>query len=64
MVSRPCDACRRVKRCRLVLDVIAGEGVVRYLCRPCARELIRRWRARRPSDYTPPEYRGVETWRL
>ncbi len=36
MVSRRCDHCCRVKRCRLALD--AG-GRIAYVCRTCSREL-------------------------
>jgi len=35
-VSRPCEQCGKVKRCRMHLD---REGAMVYLCGPCAREL-------------------------
>jgi hypothetical protein len=36
MISRECDECGRVRRCRLVIE---PSGRVSYLCRRCAREL-------------------------
>lgn len=35
-VSRPCEECSAVRRCRLFLD---RDGVAVYLCAPCARGL-------------------------
>ena len=35
MVSRPCDNCRKVKRCRMI---VTSAGV-EYVCTPCWREL-------------------------
>ena len=37
-VSRPCQHCSKVKRCTLHRDG-DHEGVIIYLCRPCARAL-------------------------
>jgi hypothetical protein len=35
-ISRVCDECNAIKRCRLYLD---RENLIVYLCRRCAREL-------------------------
>jgi len=64
MVSRPCEGCRQVKRCRLVLETIAGEGIVRYLCRKCRLEVYRLWHERHRTRENPPKRRGLETWTL
>jgi len=36
-VSRPCEQCDAVKRCRMHIDATTGRPI--YLCGPCAREL-------------------------
>ena len=36
MVSRRCDHCSMIKRCRMVVD---SGGRIAYLCPPCAKAL-------------------------
>lgn len=38
-VSRPCDQCRTVRRCKMHVDASIKPPVIVYLCDPCEREL-------------------------
>jgi len=51
MISRPCDQCGQVKRCRMRRD---AEGRIGYVCRPCARELGDHVTATVDDDQAPP----------
>ena len=38
-VSRPCDQCKTVRRCKMHIDRSITPPVLVYLCAPCEREL-------------------------